>query len=84
MAEVFLEKVTINPTVELPELTWDWEMDSRRGRQNPVHQGPDKRSSDHTGDFPGLACVCLRVSGGGMGSWWPASELGALNVAVHA
>ena len=30
MAEAFLEKVTINPTVELPELTWDWEIDPWR------------------------------------------------------
>ena len=30
MAYVLLEEVTINPTVELPELTRDWEIDSKR------------------------------------------------------
>ena len=28
MAQVLLEEVTINPTIELPELTEDWEIDS--------------------------------------------------------
>ena len=30
MAYVLLEEVTINPTIELPELTRDWEIDSCR------------------------------------------------------
>ena len=32
-----MEEVTINPTIELPELTQDWEIDSWRA-QNLVHR----------------------------------------------
>ena len=42
------------------------------------------RSSDPTKDWPRLAWECPRVSSGGMGWCWPASVLGALNLAVHA
>ena len=31
-----------------------------------------------------MACECPEVSSGGVGRWWPAAGLGALNVAVHA
>ena len=31
-----MEEVTINPTIELPELTQDWETDSWRAQQNLV------------------------------------------------
>ena len=79
-----MEKVAINPTTELKDLTQDWEIDSQRAQQNLVHQDPEERSSDPTGDCPGLACGCPGVSGGGMGQWWPAAGLGALSVAVHA
>ena len=47
-----MEEVTIYPTVELPELTWDWEIDSWRAQQNLVHQDPGERISDPTGDLP--------------------------------
>ena len=40
-----MEEVTINPAIELPELTQDWEIDSRRAQQNLVHQNPDERSN---------------------------------------
>ena len=30
MAQALLEEVTINPAIELPELTQDWEIDSWR------------------------------------------------------
>ena len=51
MAYVLLEEVTINPTVELPELTQDWEIDSWRAQTKPcVYQDPGERSSDPTGD----------------------------------
>ena len=55
MAQTLLEEVIINPTIELPELTQDWEIDSWRPQQNFVHQLPGERSSDPTGDCPGLA-----------------------------
>ena len=32
MAHVLLEEVTINPAIELPELTWDWEVDFWRAQ----------------------------------------------------
>ena len=78
-----LEEVAINPTIELPELTQDWEIDSWRAQQNLVHQHPGEKNSDHTGDCPGLACGCPGVSGRRVGQWWPAAGLGALSVAVH-
>ena len=59
MAYILLEEVTNNPTTELPELTQDLEMDSWRAQQNFVHQDPEGRNSDPTGDCPGLACKSL-------------------------
>ena len=72
------------PTIELPVFTQACEIDSWRAKQNLVHQDPEERSSDPTGDCPGLVCGCPGVSGGGVGQWWPAAGLGALSVAVHA
>ena len=46
MAWALLEEVAINPTLELPELTQDWEIDSWKAQQNLVHQDPGERSSD--------------------------------------
>ena len=40
-----MEEVPLNPTLLLPELTQDWEIDSRRAQQNLVHQNPDERSN---------------------------------------
>ena len=77
-----MEEVSINPTIELTDLHRT-RIDSRRAQQNLVHQDPGERSSDHTGDFPGLACGYPRVSDGGVGQWWPAAGLGALSVAVY-
>ena len=80
-----MEEVTINPTIELPEFTQDWEIDSWRAQTEPcAHQDPGERSSDLTRDRPRLAWECPGVSNGGMGRWWPAAGLGALSVAVHA
>ena len=46
-----LEEVAINPTIERPELTQDWEIDSWRAQtESCVHQDPEERSSDPTGD----------------------------------
>ena len=51
VAEALLEEVVINPTMELPELTQDWEIGSWRAPTEPcVHQDPGERSSDHTRD----------------------------------
>ena len=47
-----MEEVAINPTIELLELTEDWEIDSWRAQQNLVHQDPGERNSDPTADFP--------------------------------
>ena len=77
-------RTAINPTIELPELTRDREIDSWRAQQNLVHQDPGERNSDSTGDFPRLACGCLGVSSGGVDRWWPAAGLGAWTVAVNA
>ena len=75
----------MNPTIELPELTQDWEIDSWRAQTGPcVHQDPGERSSDPTRDGPRLACECPRVSSRDEGLWWPAAGLGALSVAVHS
>ena len=79
-----MEEVTINPTIELPEITQDLEIDSWRTQQNLVHQDPGESSSDPTGDCLRLACGCPGVSSEGVGQWWPAAELGAQTVAVHA
>ena len=50
MAQNLLEEVAINLTIELPELTQDWEIDSQRAPQNFVRQDPGVRSSDPTRD----------------------------------
>ena len=51
VALAFLEEVAINPTIELPELTQDWEVDSWRAQTEPcVYQDPGEKSSDPTGD----------------------------------
>ena len=36
MAYVLLEEVAVNPTIELPELTQEWEIDSGRAQRNLV------------------------------------------------
>ena len=46
-----LEEVAINPIIEQPELTQDWEINSWRAQTEPcVHQDPGERSSDATRD----------------------------------
>ena len=39
MAEALLEEVTINPTLELPELIQGWEIDSWRAQTEPCAPG---------------------------------------------
>ena len=79
-----MEEIAINPTIEIPERTQDWEIDSWRAQQNLVHQDPGEKSRDPIGDCPGLACGCLGVSSGGVGQQWPAAGSGTLSVAVCA
>ena len=40
------KRLPLTPSIELPELTQDWEIDSWRAQQNLVHQDPEERSSD--------------------------------------
>ena len=50
MACDLLEEVTINPTIEPPELTQDWGNRLLEGTKPCVHQDPGERSSDPTRD----------------------------------
>ena len=52
-----MEEVAINPPIEPPELTQDWEIDSWRAHTEPCAPGPGDRSRDLTRDRPRLACV---------------------------
>ena len=46
-----LEEAVIYSTIELPELTQDWEINSCRTQTEPcVHQDPEERSRDPTRD----------------------------------
>ena len=74
-------RLPLTHTIELPELTQDWETDSWRAQQNLVYQDPGERNRDPTGNCPGLACRCLGVSSEAMGRWWPAAGLWARTVA---
>ena len=85
MAYSLLEEVTINLTIEPPELTQHWGNRLLEGTHKTcAHQDPGERSSDPTRDGPRLAHECSGVSGRGVGWWWPAAESGALSAAVHA
>ena len=51
VTKALLEEVAINPTIELPKLTHDWEIDSWRAQTELyAHQDPGERSSDLTRD----------------------------------
>ena len=51
LAQALLEEVTINCTIEPPELTQDWETDSWRAQKEPcAPQDPGERGSDPTRD----------------------------------
>ena len=84
MVSALLEEVTINPTIDLLELTQDWEIGSWRVQTEPCapehrrkEQWPHKRLTQTYQE-------CPAVSSGGVGRWWPAAWLGAVSVAVHA
>ena len=55
MVQALLEEVAINPTIELPELTQGWKIDSWGAQTEPC--APGERSSDPTRDCSGLVCV---------------------------
>ena len=51
MAQALLEEVAINSTIELPELTQDWEIDSWKAQTELcAHKDPGEMSSDPTKD----------------------------------
>ena len=80
-----LEEAVIYSTIELPELTQDWEINSWRAQTEPcVHQDPEERSSDPTRDWARFAWECPGVTGRGVGRRWQAAALRDLNVAAHA
>ena len=43
MASVLLEEVAINPTIKLPELTQEWEIDSWEGSTESCAPGPRRK-----------------------------------------
>ena len=50
-----MEEVAINPSIEPPELTQDWETDSCRAQTEPyVHQDPEKAAVTLQGTDPDL------------------------------
>ena len=73
--KALLEEVAINPTIELPELTQDWEIDSWRAQQNLVHQDPGERAATPQETDPDLRVdiqdspVEAWVSGGLLQGW---------------
>ena len=56
MAEALLEEVAINPTIELPEHTQDWEVDSWRVQTEPCALGPRRKEQ---GPHKRLTQTCL-------------------------
>ena len=85
MACDLLEEVTINPTIEPPELTQDWGNRLLEGTNKTLDApGPRKKEQGPMRDSPRLARECPGVSGGGVGRRWPAAGLGALSAAVPA
>ena len=51
--KLFWRRSPLTPTIELLELTQNWEIDTWRAQQNLVHQDPGEKSSDPTGYCPG-------------------------------
>ena len=85
MAYALLEEVTINPTIESPELTQDWGNRLLEGRNRTLcAPGPSRKEYWPTRDWPRLAHECLGVYGEGLGQWWPSTGLGELSIAVPA
>ena len=65
VALALLEEVAINPTIEPPELTQDWETDFWRAQtESYMHPDQGEGSSDPIRDWPRLARQGPGVSGG--------------------
>ena len=80
----FWRRLPLTPPQRCQNLQRTGETDSWRVETKPwVHKKRGERSSDST-KRPRLYCECSGVSGGGMGQWWPAAELGELHAAVFA
>ena len=85
MTQALLEEVTINPTIEPPEVTRDWGNRLLEGTNRTScapgprrkEQRPYKRLTRSALGYPSVSC-------GGVGQWWPVAGLGALSVAVRA
>ena len=72
-AWVLLKEVAINPSIELPHHTQDWEIDSWRAQtESCVQQDLGERSSDPTETDPDLPRR-VQESPGSVGQWWPAA-----------
>ena len=71
-----MEEAAINPTIEQPELTQDWETGSLRALTKPcVYQDPGERNSDPQETVPYLPVgVCESLAkvwvGGGLLQAW--------------
>ena len=66
MAQALLEEVTINLTIELPELTQDWGNRLLEGTQNLLCTRTQQKGAV-TRDCPRLACEFPEVFSRGMG-----------------
>ena len=65
---------SLNILCHCPSLGLEWKLAFSRS--------VTPRNRDPARNWPRLACECPGVSGGGMGSLWPAAGLGSLHVAV--
>ena len=72
-------------TIELPEVTQKWRNRLLEGTNKTVRTPePGRKQQCPTRHWPRLACECTGVSSKGVGRWWPAARLGALNGAVQS
>ena len=81
-----MEELSINPTIEWPGLTQDWENRLLEGTNKTLCAPRPRRKEQcpHKTDWPRLACECPGVSGRGVGRQWPTEGSGELKTAVHA
>ena len=80
-----MEEVAINPTIQLPELTYK-ALGNRLGghKQNLVHTRTQEKGAVTPQETDPDLPVCPGVSGGGVGQCWPTAGMEALSVAKHA
>ena len=79
-----MEEIAINPTIEPPELTQDWEIDSWRAQQKLVCTRTQEKGAVTPEETESDLPRSVHVSSRGVGQWWLAAGLGVLSVAVHA